>query len=107
MTPEELKAYKKAWNEKHKEERKERVYLKKYGITATQFWELCHDQEGFCAICGIDAQLLPKRMAIDHDHQTGKVRALLCNLCNRMIARDDPAILINGARYLKEHHARY
>jgi len=43
-----------------------------------------------------------KRFAIDHDHQTGKVRGLLCGFCNALIgyAKDDISILKSAIKYL-------
>lgn len=39
---------------------------------------------------------------VDHDHETGKVRGLLCNSCNVMLghSKDDVAILQKGIEYL-------
>ena len=50
-----------------------------------------------CVICGSDEKLV-----VDHDHQTGKVRGMLCNHCNRGLGhfRDDPLLLEFAAQYL-------
>lgn len=43
---------------------------------------------------------------IDHDHETGKVRALLCNSCNSLLgySREDEKILHNAIKYLRKHN---
>src|SRR4030095_3098139 len=53
---------------------------KHYGLTNKQYDKLLESQGGGCAICG---RLPGKRMlAVDHDHDTGKARGLLCYACN-------------------------
>lgn len=54
----------------------------------------------FCKICG--AGRGAKRLHVDHDHETGEIRGLLCSLCNAMLgqARDNPATLQAGIDYL-------
>jgi len=41
-----------------------------------------NEQGGCCAICGKEEKSLKKKMALDHNHETGKWRGLLCNGCN-------------------------
>ena len=53
--------------------------LETYGITSEQYMQMLADQGGACGIChGADARSL----VVDHDHDTGQVRELLCNGCN-------------------------
>lgn len=52
----------------------------KYGITLEAYDLFFEAQQGRCAICGNKQR--NKRLAVDHDHQTGKVRGLLCVSCN-------------------------
>jgi Recombination endonuclease VII len=77
-------------------------YRRTFGILADEFDELLAKQGGGCAICGVK----PERAAslhLDHDHVTGKVRAILCLSCNQGIGkfRDDPELLERAARYLR------
>jgi hypothetical protein len=52
-----------------------------------------------CMICGKEEKLV-----VDHDHETGKVRGLLCNHCNRGLGhfRDSVQFLDLAAKYLKD-----
>ena len=51
--------------------------LKKYGLTTEQYLQMVSDQDGLCALgCG------RKATKIDHCHETGRVRGLLCHPCN-------------------------
>lgn len=74
-----------------------------YGITADIYAEMLEAQDGVCAIC---KRACPsgRRLAIDHDHLTLKVRGLLCARCNAGIAQfqDTPALLSAAIDYLKE-----
>lgn len=61
--------------------------LRKYGITEDEYQSLFNKQGGVCAICGGVPDTRWKMLAVDHDHQTGKVRGLLCMVCNTMLGR--------------------
>lgn len=83
-------------------QRERRSRLKtKYGLTPSAFGVMLGKQEGRCMIC---AGILKSGRGthIDHDHDTGKVRGLLCNACNLILghAKDNPAILKAAAMYL-------
>ena len=56
----------------------------KYGITKDQYDKMLSDQGGHCALCDSAPCDTPgkKRLAIDHNHETGEVRGLLCRECN-------------------------
>ena len=57
-----------------------------YGITVEEYNRMLAKQEGRCAICKSTDPRSPKRINhwyVDHCHETGKVRGLLCNHCNR------------------------
>lgn len=71
-----LKYYKKAYKKSRE------WHLKKdYNITLKQYDQMFEVQNGVCAICG-QTNLDNKRLSIDHDHKTGKIRGLLCTGCN-------------------------
>lgn len=78
---------------------------KVYGLSRTEYDELLGRQDGRCAIC----QRRPsgkRRLAVDHDHKSGKVRGLLCSGergCNHGIlgsAHDDAELLRRAYEYL-------
>lgn len=73
-----------------------------YGLGPDDYAELVRRQGGKCAICRATPRT--KRLAVDHDHQTGAVRGLLCSRCNHDLlgaARDSPVLLANALAYLE------
>jgi hypothetical protein len=86
----------------HPEQRRA-IKLKKYGITPKQYDEMSVAQEHLCKICRQKCKT-ERQLAVDHCHKTGKVRGLLCKLCNSLLgsARDDISILENSIKYLKD-----
>jgi hypothetical protein len=63
---------------------------KKYGLTLEEYDQILEDQNGVCAICGKPETELNRygsinRLSIDHDHDTDKIRGLLCRRCNRVL----------------------
>ena len=66
-----------------------------------------HENMMSCEICSVDLVAGRKggnTQHIDHDHETGIIRGVLCNNCNTMLgaAKDTPEILREAARYLEE-----
>ena len=99
------KAEKKRHYEKHgyNKEYKRRHDLKNlYGITPDDYNRMFVEQKGCCAICGTHQQELKKKLAVDHDHETGKVRGLLCRSCNTGIGllKENKEILLAAISYL-------
>ena len=72
----------------------------KYGLTSEQFEEMKKAQDGLCAIC----QKTQRSFHVDHDHQTKKVRGLLCQICNVGLGyfHDDIKRLAMAITYLKK-----
>lgn len=87
----------------------ERSLENKYGITGQDYHAMAEAQGHVCAVCGgvetYKKDNKPKRLAVDHDHRTGKVRGLLCFKCNVMIgqARENSDYLASAMMYLREH----
>lgn len=79
-----------------------------FGITLEEYGALLAAQGGLCAICrrpettrsrnGVDLKVL----AVDHDHDTNRVRGLLCAQCNKGLGNfgDDPVRLAAAIKYL-------
>lgn len=86
-------------------ESNERNYVKKYGITREEKLELLASQNGACALCGTTAPKTFRPWHLDHDHNTGKVRGVLCHHCNVGLGgfRDDPEIAERAAAYLRKY----
>lgn len=78
--------------------KRERNLQDRYGITLLDYQNLLIAQNNRCASCGN----LDKELVVDHCHDTGKVRGLLCNPCNGLIglAKDNPHVLQCGIDYL-------
>ena len=104
-------AERRAWRQRHpnhdrdryqanRARERERHTLRKYGISLADYEAMFAAQGGRCAICRTPAT---RTLDIDHDHETGEVRGLLCTSCNRMLghAGDDQATLIAAIAYLQ------
>lgn len=75
-----------------------------YGITTDEYDILLEKQNGVCAGCGRIRGTDGRRLHVDHHHDTGVIRGLLCNMCNRAIGMvsDNPEILKNLYTYLSK-----
>lgn len=93
--------------ERHREYHRtynDKTRLRKFGMTVEQYAQMFDDQGGLCAICLQPPQAY--RLCIDHDHVTGKVRALLCRGCNLTLgATSDPEWFRRAADFLERHAA--
>lgn len=84
-----------------------RKKIERYGITEDQYRELLIAQDGLCGCCGRPETRSVKgvlaTLSIDHDHETGVVRGLLCSSCNWAIGRlgDDLEGLKKAVVYLE------
>lgn len=74
-----------------------------YSLSVEEVEKMSVAQNHKCAICGATAKA--KRLQVDHNHSTGKIRQLLCHLCNRGLGlfRDNPVLLERATKYLVSH----
>ena len=100
----ELNEYRRLRRTRESVKRQERntYYLRTYGISADEVDAMLAAQGGGCAICGVK----PDRLAslhLDHDHDTGHLRGILCVDCNHGLGkfRDDPELLVAATEYLR------
>ena len=102
----------------HREQVRHYGLARFYGVTMAQYVEMHAAQGGCCAICRKpESAKIPGRknasyedgrtrdLSVDHDHETGVVRQLLCNACNHMLghSKENPAILRAAADYIEFH----
>lgn len=74
----------------------------RYKLTPERYYEMLQEQEGMCAVC----ERLPvegRKLCVDHCHDTGVVRGLLCDPCNRALGQigDDLDRAHRMVRYLE------
>lgn len=83
-----------------------RTYLRKkmYGLSDAEFSVLLDEQRGCCAICQTTLEESRNGLVIDHDHETGAVRGLLCGPCNSGIGHlgDNGETVWRAAIYLAD-----
>lgn len=112
LTKEELAkraAWQREWHKKNPDYAR-KMNLRRYGLTPEEYDAMNEVQQGLCAICDQPERARyrtgeVKRLAVDHDHETNVVRALLCSNCNVMVgvANEDPLILLAAVQYLEGH----
>ena len=106
---EEIKSKAEDYRNMPKNKEKKKSYMRDwklmnaYGLTPQDWDDMYISQGGSCAICGTHQSNLKKRLHVDHCHDTGKVRGLLCMSCNNGIGsmKDNIEILANAIKYLE------
>ena len=109
------KKYIKRWREKNRDRvnasarkryttdgRWEKQLRDRFNWTPEQYWQQYEKQHGLCKICG-KSQSVGKKLDVDHDHKTGKNRALLCRNCNTGLGQfhDDSDLLYKAYLYVE------
>lgn len=99
------------WNTENKDRRKIIVqknnYKKRYGLTVDQKQQLVDSQAQKCAICKNDLKNAHD-VCVDHNHETGAVRGILCRKCNLGLGhfKDNALFLKSAVKYLKKYNAK-
>lgn len=95
-------ASQKRWASKNpewvKENSRRQSLRRKYGITLEEFYNKVESQGGCCLICGVYG----KKLMVDHDHKTGRIRGIICHNCNMVIGhgKESVEILQKVIKYL-------
>ena len=101
-TSEYAKTYRKCRKDKVRQWGRRCDLKRDYGITQEDYNKMFEQQEGHCAICDkperakINGRL--KVLAVDHNHKTGQIRGLLCQVCNTRLAYIEDLEFITKAR---------
>lgn len=96
-----LECAREKYHEAYKPHWQDKIRQTKYGMEAGQYDQMLADQRNSCAACS--GPLSRDRYThIDHDHETGAVRALLCHNCNMAVGhvRENPEIALAVAEYI-------
>jgi hypothetical protein len=99
------KARVKARHQANPERTRNNDLKRNYGITLQEHQEMYKNQNGVCAICKGEGDGKWKKLCVDHDHKTGKVRQLLCRNCNMVLGQvgDNANLLEEMIKYLQKH----
>lgn len=81
---------------------RQEMLRKKYGMTVEVYLAMSEAQGHVCKICGNPETDKYGNLHVDHDHETNRVRGLLCGNCNTGLGkfRDDPNLLVAAIAYL-------
>lgn len=98
------------WRKANPDKAKNIDLRKSLGIDLPQYSAMIEQQKGVCALCslpetGKHPNGTTRMLAVDHCHQTGKIRALLCSHCNKALGgfKDSPQLLRKAAEYIEKH----
>jgi hypothetical protein len=95
-------AYMREWSSRNRDKVRLKATLRSWGLTEEQYFGLFERQDHRCAVCRTP-QRPDRALAIDHCHETGRIRGLCCQDCNLGMGQfaDDPDLLEAAARYLR------
>ncbi len=96
-----------AYNRSHPDVKRRSCWREKgINITTQEYYEMVQTQGGRCLICTRHEDVLTRRLAVDHDHQTGRIRGLLCGSCNSALGffNENINALEAAVQYLRRYH---
>lgn len=75
----------------------------KYNLTEAEYTKMLLEQDNVCAICKNVNEKSKRKLAVDHDHNTGEVRGILCSRCNIGLGHfgDNEELLRRAYEYLQ------
>lgn len=109
-TDDERRASERAYYKKTQERRRELYrkgmsHLRRYGLSKAEYFAMVEAQSNCCAICGESPNPSAKKrlLCVDHCHDTGRIRGLLCDSCNKGIGnlKENAAVLFRAILYLR------
>ena len=94
------------YNKENPDKRKNAILKYEYGITLDDYNKMFNEQKGKCSICQKHKNELNKKLYVDHDHKTNKVRGLLCKNCNVALGFYEKYDTNKFETYLKKHREK-
>lgn len=82
--------------------RRNAKFMFRYGITLDDYNSMLEAQGGVCAVCKQSGHT-KQRLHVDHNHESGQVRSLLCALCNAALGalKEDLDLIESLAQYVR------
>lgn len=108
-SPDTHRARSRAYAKERPDQMRDKGLQRFYGLTLAEYEAMFAAQGGLCAICQRPETMTQKgklkALSVDHDHETGAVRGLLCSACNRALGflGDDLHRVSEAAAYLARH----
>lgn len=99
--------YQKKWAKKNVVSIRKTKFKRKYNLLYEDWLKMWESQNGKCAICGKSFSK-PSNACVDHNHETGNVRGLICKNCNFGIGyfKDNPKFIFRAFEYLMKGDPR-
>jgi hypothetical protein len=112
-TPKYKAMQKRKWNRlysdpEYKKKCGDKRLIKLYGITPEKYEEILEEQNYSCAICKIHKNHFVRKLQVDHNHTTGKVRGLLCHRCNTSLGKlyEAKCVLLQMISYITKNEEK-